>query len=193
MDKPVFTIAFDQLPPSVNEYLAPSVQYRGGKPFVHMYETRKAKAFKKIFGEALKREVKKQGWDKEITKDGHWYLECSFTQSRTNQDSNNYFKVLLDSMTGIVINDDKNVLPRVHRISYSTKDPGFKIALRKVEYVGLFRNEEARQNMIDEQCTSCRFYRGGKCSVLKQIEEARENEHYKKDTNSCIKFTFKKS
>lgn len=194
MDSPIFKLSFDRLPVSNNEYLRASIQYTtDDKPYVHYYETKKSKDFKKIYREALLREVHKTNWDKQQTEDGHWYLECTFRQSRTNQDSNNYFKVLLDSLTGYVIMDDKNVLPRVHKVTYDSKNPGFQIALRKVEYVGLFKNRDSRERMIEDKCNTCKFFRSGKCSVLKQITEGRENEYYDRKEDTCIKFTVKQS
>lgn len=194
MTSEIFKLSFDRLPVSNNEYLKSTIKYTtNGTPYVHRYESKKSKDFKKIYREKLKREIKRSGWDKDITKDGHWYLECVFTQSRTDQDCNNYFKILLDSLTGVVIDDDRNVLPRVHKVTYDPKNPGFKIALRKVEYVGLFKNSSDRDKLIEDKCTSCRFYRAGRCSVLISATEGRENEHYDRKENNCIKFTFKQS
>lgn len=186
-----FKITLDILPPSDNEYLVPGIQYKGGKAYPYKYESKVSKDFKKYFRSCLQREILRQSWDKSKTDDGHWYLECSFTQSRTNQDCNNYFKILLDAMKGYVIMDDKNILPRVHQVTYNPKNPHFTILLRKVEYIGLFKNEEKRKEFL-EGCQDCRFFRNGQCSILKKISEGRENEYYNKKENSCNKKVVKK-
>lgn len=186
-----FKITLDMLPPSNNDYLKPGIQYKGGKAYPYMYESKKSKDFKKYFRSCLQREILRQSWDRSKTSDGHWYLECSFTQSRINQDCNNYFKILLDSMTGYVIMDDKNILPRVHKVTYNAKHPHFTIVLRKVEYIGLFSNEEKRQKFL-EKCKDCRYFRDGQCAILKQISEGRENKYYQKNTNECNKKVVKK-
>lgn len=140
-----------------------------------MYETKVAKDFKKRFIAYLKREVKKQGWDSEITKDGHWYLDCVFYQSRTNEDNNNYYKILCDSLTGIVIDDDKNVLVRTQKVMYDSKKPRFSAVLHKVKYKGIFKSEEDEQLFVESNCINCkRFNRN--CSILKKAREGRVQE-----------------
>ena len=186
-------MSFNSLPPSVNKYLRPAVRNTGGRSYPYMYESREAKDFKKFFGDALKRKVKESGWDKSITGDGHWYLECSFVQKRKDEDPSNYLKILLDSLTGIVIEDDNNILPRVHRVSYNSKNPRFSIVLKRVEYVGLFNSSDNRDELIENQCGSCRFFREGKCSVLTSITDGKENDNYDASKNICFKFTERKS
>lgn len=186
-----FKIKFNVLPPSANEYIKPRVNFVNGRAFPGVYESSKSKEFKKYFREALMREAKKQNWDKSITEDGHWYLECSFTQMRTNQDCNNYFKILLDSLTGYIIMDDKNILPRVHQVKYDPKNPSFSLVLRKVQYVGLFKNEQ-QKNDFESKCESCRFYRDGGCSILNKIKASRVTQEYNESENTCKKYTERK-
>lgn len=186
-----FKVALDILPPSNNEYLKPGIQYKNGKAFPYMYESAKSKDFKKYFRSVLLREIEQQEWDRSVTSSGHWYLEAKFVQSRVDQDCNNYFKILLDSMTGYAFVDDKNVLPRVHNVTYNSKSPSFTLVLRRVAYIGLFENESTK-NKFQENCIDCKFYKNGKCAVLKQIYEGRENDYYIKESNTCSKQVIKK-
>lgn len=173
--KDKFVIKFDQLPPSVNEYLKPSARIVNGKDVVHMYETKKAKDFKKRFGAYLKREVKKQNWDIELTKDGHWFLDIIFVQKRTNEDNNNYFKILCDSMKDICIDDDKNLLVRPQWVMYDAKNPCFKAVLHKVNYIGIFKDENEHNSFVDNNCIGCKRYNRN-CSILRKAKEGRIQE-----------------
>lgn len=186
-----FKITLDILPPSINEYLAPGIRYIGGKPTPYTYETTRSKEFKRYFRMCLQREMEKQNWDRSVTSEGHWYLECIFVQSRTNQDCNNYFKILLDAMTGYIITDDKNILPRVHKVTYDSKNPSFSIVLRKVEYEGLFSSAKIKDEFISK-CSDCRYFKNGGCAILKKISEGRENEFYDSKNNTCKKYITKK-
>jgi Holliday junction resolvase RusA-like endonuclease len=170
-----FLIAYKGLPPSVNAYLRPAIRMVDDEPVPYMYETKVAKDFKKAFGAYLKREVKKQKWNIEETKGGHWYLDIVFVQSRTNEDNNNYFKVLCDAMVGIVIEDDRNILVRPQMVLYNPKNPSFKAVLHRVAYTGIFKNEQTHDKFIEDNCSGCkRFNRN--CSILKKAREGRIQE-----------------
>lgn len=167
-----FIIQYDILPVSVNNYLRPSAIIKDDKAVIHMYETMEAKNWKKRFIAYCKREVKKQNWDMSITSDGHWYLDCIFYQSRTNQDNNNYYKVLCDSLTGTVIIDDKNVLVRTQKVMYDTKSPRFVAVLKPVEYTGIFKDEEQFNQFQNSNCFQCKK-NVDKCTILKKAKMGR--------------------
>lgn len=191
MNNKELLIKYDGLPPSNNKYLVPSCTIRGGKAFPSVYESKESKEFKRHFSGYLKQLVNNTGWDIGETKRGHWYLDCVFVQSRTNQDSNNFFKVLLDSMTKVVFDDDSNILVRVQKVSYSPSNPRFELLLHKADYVGVFEDEDSYIGFKDN-CQSCSRYRNGSCSILKSIEENREV----KELNSaleCEEYKRKKS
>lgn len=173
MDKLV--VHYQGLPPSVNEYLKPSAVIKDDKAHVHMYETKKAKDFKHMFRAYLRNEVKRQGWDIEATADGHWYLDCVFYMPRTNADSDNRYKVLLDSMTGVATKDDKNVLARTQMVLYDAKKPRFSIILHKVKYRGIFRSEEDYERFFKDNCQQCNKD-ANKCTVRKKALEGRVTE-----------------
>jgi Holliday junction resolvase RusA-like endonuclease len=176
-----FIINYDELPISVNNYLKPSAVVKGGKAFVHMYETKESKDWKKRFGAYLKREVRKQNWDKSITSEGHWYLDCVFVQARTNQDNNNYYKILCDTLTDIVTEDDKNIMVRTQKVMYDSKNPRFMAVLRPVEYRGIFNTEEAEANFLEHNCSLCKK-KTETCAILRKAREGRIQEEINNGT-----------
>lgn len=184
------TISFDVLPPSVNQYLKPRIGYVGDDmPYSYMEETEQSRKFKKAYRIAAQRAIKQQGWDKNVTAYGHWYLDCEFVLQATNQDNHNFYKILMDALEGYAYLNDKNIEPRTQRISYNSKNPRFTVHLRMTDYVGLFDSiDEAKA--FKEQCRPCRFYRDGKCSVLRKCLEARENKDFK--DHKCLKRVEKK-
>ncbi|MGE6347869.1 RusA family crossover junction endodeoxyribonuclease [Bacillus mycoides] len=181
-----FEIIYDSNPISVNNYLRPSAVVKGGKAFVHMYETKESKDWKKRFIAYLKREMRKQNWNVEATKSGHWFLECYFIQSRTNQDSNNYFKILADSLTEAgVIDDDKNLLVQVKRVLYDAKKPRFYAVLRPVEYTGIFNNEKHYNQFFEDNCFNCKKD-SEKCAILRKAKEGRIQEDIEQDNKGFV-------
>ena len=189
----IFRTSFDKLPPSVNRYLLPSVATRGGKSYVHMYESKEAKDFKKLFGEKLKREVKRQGWNINETEEGQWFCDVIIIQTRSNADSHNYFKILLDTMEGIVFINDKNVQIRTPRVFIGDKNnQGFQLKVQKTKNIGLFNDEQSLNKQVDN-CKECKFYRNGGCSILKAIKESRLKDEFDLANQTCTKFTKKKS
>ena len=187
-----FKVSFDKLPPSVNNYIRPAVDNRGGRAYVKMYETKEAKDFKKIFREKLRREVKRQNWNYETTKEHQWYCDVIFIQTRINADSHNYFKILLDSMEGIVFDNDKNVQVRTPRVFIGNSDKqGFQLRVSKTENFGLFNSEELMSNQL-EKCESCRYYRNGDCSILRAIKESRLKDEFDMINQTCTKYVEKK-
>lgn len=165
-------INYDELPISVNQYLKPTSRISGGKPVAYMYESTQAKDFKKRFQAFLKRTVRDQGWDINKTEQGHWILECIFVQSRTNQDNNNYYKILCDAMSGIAFIDDKNILVQTKMVMYDSKNPRFSAVLKKAQYIGIFKNEEQLEEFKTSNCSSCKKSTD-KCAIFKKAIEGR--------------------
>ncbi|MED3440311.1 RusA family crossover junction endodeoxyribonuclease [Bacillus subtilis] len=178
-------MSYDELPPSVNKYLRPSAKIVNGRAMVHMYETKEAKDFKKRFRAYLNREIRKQNWDYNKTIEGHWFLDCVFYQSRVNEDNNNYFKILCDSLKGIVIDDDKNLLVRPQKVLYDSKNPRFKAVLHKAEYVGIFKDENELNDFKNNNCIGCKRY-SRNCSILKKAMEGRVQEQITSNGDSRI-------
>lgn len=140
-----------------------------------MYESKKAKDWKKRFKAYLKREVRKQKWDLSQTSEGHWVLECVFVQARTNQDNNNYFKILCDALTDIVTIDDKNLLVQTKKVLYDAKNPRFYALLRPAEYKGVFNSEEHYNKFFESNCLNCKK-NSEKCTILRKAKEGRLQE-----------------
>lgn len=163
----------------------PTYVKKGNKIFPSMYESNESKAFKKHFQNYLKQLIANSDWDIEQTREGHWYLDCVFVQSRTNQDSNNFFKILLDSMTGVLFIDDSNILVRVQKVLYNPKNPRFVATLKPVEYVGLFKNKE-QLNEFEDKCSTCSRYRNGSCSILKSLKGNREVAELKLEDSKLV-------
>lgn len=189
-----FKISLDALPTSVNAYLKFKVQNRGSYSYVESYESKEAVAFKKYFQQKLKNEIKKQNWNIDVTSDfsKHWYLELKFRNDRAGQDTNNYYKVLMDAMTGLVYVDDQNIHARTHMSIIDKNNPGFDLVLRRVPYVGIFKNESEKDNFINNKCSDCRFFRDGKCRILQDAIEGRANPELNYDTLECEKYIKKK-
>lgn len=184
------SISIDMLPLSVNEYLKPSYANKGGKIIPYMRESATSKNFKSKFRDVLKAKIKEFDWDIEDTKDGHWYLDCEFVQTRTNQDSNNFFKILLDSMTGLLIDDDKNILVRVNRISYDSKNPHMELRLHKVSYIGVFDNLEEIDKLKTEYCSTCS--KNKRCALIKKGIDGYESAPFYKDGEEVVCDSYKK-
>lgn len=188
----IFRISYDKLPPSVNNYLKPKVVKKTARTYAALYETKEAKDFKKLFGEKLKREVRRQNWDIRQTESHQWFLDVIFIQTRIDADSHNYYKILLDSMENIVFANDKNILVRTHRVFYGNKDKqGFQLKLSKGTHVGLF-NDKEMVNLQTTKCESCRYYSGGQCSILKAIMDARLVDEFDIERQECKKYTKRK-
>lgn len=183
-----FYIKYDELPLSVNQYLKPSARIVGGKPLAYLYESKESKDWKKRFVAYLKREAVKQKWDKSITSKGHWYLDCIFVQARTNQDNNNYYKLLCDALTeSEIIEDDKNILVRTQRVMYDSKNPHFYAVLKPVEYMGIFNNEEEYEQFVKDSGLN-----PDKSAVLKKAREGRVQEQIVRGSDGKLQYVKKK-
>lgn len=152
--KEVFELEMDFLPISVNKYLVPSYTKKDRRIIPLLRESAESTAYKEKMAIVLKRAIHEQGWDKKVTEEDHWILECEFVQTRRNQDSHNFFKILIDSLVGHVIMDDKNVLVKTNNVKYDKKGKT-KIRLTRADYIGLFDNEEQINRFESDFCSSC--------------------------------------
>ena len=165
------------IPLSVNHYLGTRVVSKNGRPMAIVYETGDAKKYKKAFGEYIKEQVALQKWIMPTDKTQHIYCDCVFYFDRTDKDCNNYFKLLLDSITEseCVWIDDKIVCERVHRIYYDSANPRIELEIYPVEYSGIFDNQE-QLDIFENKCKICQRYKRN-CSILKKAKEGRiQNE-----------------
>ena len=154
------------IPPSVNHYLAYRVVKKGNRYMAMSYKTKESTDYKKQFIDYVKKEVEKQGW-KFRAGDKHLYVDCIFYFPRIDMDTNNYFKLLLDSITEsrVVWDDDNFVCERVNRIFYDSKNPRIELVIYDVPYIGIF-DTEAEKDQFIKKCSNCKRY-ARNCSILK--------------------------
>lgn len=175
MEKKILKLT-SPIPLSVNHYLGTRAILKNGKPMAMMYETGDAKKYKKEFGEYIKEQVKLQNWTMSEDKTQHIYCDCVFYFDRTDKDCNNYFKLLLDSITEseVVWIDDNVVCERVNRIYYDHSNPRIELEIYPVEYIGIFDNIE-QLDYFEDKCKACKRYNRN-CSILKKAKEGRIQE-----------------
>ena len=163
------------LPPSVNDYLGKKVAYSFGKPYVLVYETIKAKAYKKRMQKILQREVINNGWNKTNELQ---YVICDITVylSQKKRDSDNMFKCLLDSFKEAdIIYDDCMIIPRVRDVFIESSNPRIEVELKLADKIGIFENSSEFEKFKENNCYNCKKYRtyGERCSQLKASIENR--------------------
>ena len=154
------------IPPSVNHYLAYRVVKKGSKYMAMSYKTKDAINYMKYFIPYVKDQVKKQGWIMDNNKSQHYYLDCVFYFDRADRDANNYFKLSLDSITQAecVWIDDTQVCERVQGIFYDNKNPRIEMTLKRVDYIGIFKDNSQLEN-FKSNCIGCSRYKRN-CSIL---------------------------
>ena len=164
------------IPMSVNHYLGTRVVMKNKKPMAMVYETGDAKKYKKIFGEYIKEQVKLQNWIMSKDKTQHIYCDCVFYFDRMDKDCNNYFKLLLDSITEseVVWIDDNVVCERVNRIYYDSSNPRIELSIYRTDYIGIFDNKK-QLDEFEIKCKTCKRYKRN-CSLLKKAKEGRIQE-----------------
>lgn len=164
------------MPLSVNHYLGTRVIIKNKKPMAMIYETSEAKRYKKAFIKYIKEQVIKQNFKSDMNLAQHYYCDCVFYFDRIDKDCNNYFKLLLDSITEseVVWADDNTVCERVNRIYYDAKKPRIELSIYPVQYIGIFDNQE-QLDCFEGKCKNCKRY-ARNCSILKKAKEGRIQE-----------------
>lgn len=128
-------------------------------------EGRKVKA--RIQGEArVQFEQQKDKWDYDWTRTNYCYQDSVIIFAKRGSDDNNVYKLLNDSLEGILYENDSRVLVRTQKIMYSSKNPKMVVTLRPVDFIGIFDDEKSLDK-FKESCISCSRYRNGSCSILK--------------------------
>ena len=162
--------------PSVNHYLGYRTVRKGGKYLAVSYKKPEAVKYQKNFKEYIIKESLIQHWDKVDDKYSHIYFDCVFYFPRIDMDCNNYFKCMLDAVTmaETVWGDDTQCCERVQGLYYDNKNPRVEITISKVDYVGIFNNEEHLCG-FEDKCKSCSRYKRN-CKILRQAKEGRIQE-----------------
>ena len=164
------------IPLSVNHYLGTRAILKNGKPMAMVYETGEAKKYKKEFIKYIHEQIKEQDWNLPVTKTQHFYCDCVFYFDRIDKDCNNYFKLLLDSITEseAIWADDNVVCERVNRIYYDSSNPRIELEIYPVDYIGIFDNQEQLNN-FEDKCKTCKRY-SRNCSILQKAKDGRIQE-----------------
>lgn len=110
-------------------------------------------------------------WDYEWTKENYVYQDAFIVFARRGSDDNNIYKLLNDSLEGIVYDNDSRVLVRTQQIVYDSKNPRVEIEISPVDYKGIFKDLGDYSLFIGrckfEEKKGCSKFRNGSCSILK--------------------------
>lgn len=179
-----------KIPPSVNHYIAYRTVYKNGRPMSMSYKTKESLEFKKEFSEYLIQEVKNQGWDLEVNKTQHFYIDTIYYFRAKGSDPSNYFKLLLDTITDTqkIWIDDDVALERVQAVYYDSLNPRMEIHIHPVEYIGIFNNTD-ELNDFKSRCLMCKYNKRN-CSVLKKAVDGKIQEEITREDNilRCFKY-----
>lgn len=119
-----------------------------------------------IQGRARVQLLEHPDWDYEWTKENFVYQDAVIYFARRGSDDNNIYKLLNDSLEGIVYDNDSRVLVRTQRIVYDSKNPRIEVSIKPVDFVGIFKDRETYEEFATI-CSGCSRYRNGGCSILK--------------------------
>lgn len=162
-----------EIPPSVNHYLAIRTIVKNGRPMAINYKTKEALKYQKNFIEYIRREVEAQNWELIPNKTQHFYIDAVFYFGKTNQDANNYFKVMLDAITDtqLIWMDDNVTCERVQGIYYDAENPRVELRIHPTDYIGVFDNA-SQLAQFEANCVGCKRYKRN-CSLLRNAKEGR--------------------
>ena len=180
------------LPPSVNDYLGYKVLWRNKKAVVFPYKKEKALKFNKLVKDKLSKLVKETGWEEA---DEYTYVVCKVKVylEKKRQDSDNLFKVLLDSINSVegLLYDDSMIIPYVEDVKIDSKNPRLEVELYLADKIGVF-NRDQHSEFIKKNCSNCtRFKRN--CGLLKDSVHNKVKEEISIETLSCTARKVKKT
>lgn len=182
------------IPPSVNHYLSYRAVLRkqDGKPMAMSYKTQAAQDYRAAFAEYVRSEVERQGWSVDVNHAQHYYVDGDFFFPKTNMDSNNYWKVLLDAITDtkLVWGDDNTVCERVRRIQYDSANPRIELTIYPVDYIGIFDNAQQLEDFRSSNCADCIRLKNN-CSIFNKAIQGRIQPEI--NNMACAKRKVKKS
>jgi Holliday junction resolvase RusA-like endonuclease len=129
---------------------------------------------KQLITKATKQQMKKQEWDFEYTKENYIYMDTIIYFNRKGRDDNNIYKLLCDTLEGIVYENDSRVLIRTQKVLYDTENPRVEVHLHPVDYIGIFDSHDI-MTQFESVCKGCKRY-ARNCSILKAAKEGRIQE-----------------
>lgn len=164
------------VPTSINKLYINEYQYDGrtkqrvptGRRILSK-EGRTVKA--QIQGRARVQLLDQTDWDFEWTKENYVYQDAIIYFARRGSDDNNIYKLLNDSLEGIVYDNDSRVLVRTQHIVYDAKNPRIEVSIKPVDFVGIFKDKHTYEEFT-ARCefggeNGCSRFRNGGCSILK--------------------------
>lgn len=163
------------LPMSVNHI------YGKGK-WGNTYLKTEGKQYKEVNIKYIRKEVKKQDWDK--LKEGEYcYLDEVVYMNKAGRDADNLKKLTQDTITEskVVWVDDKYCLPRTNRIYIDKYNPRQEIILTPTNTIGIFDTKEEYEEFLS-CCKKCKRYKRN-CSILKSLLENKIHEDVDKIDN----------
>ena len=177
-------------PPSVNHYMGYRAILKNGKPMAIPYKTAEAVSFCKKFAKIITSAVNEQGWDVPLDSNKHIYVDALFYFPRLRMDCNNYWKVLLDTITDtqLIWKDDDIVCERAQGIFYDAVNPRIELTIHPVDYIGVFENA-SQLDQFESRCIGCTRY-ARNCSILRQAKAGKIQDDV--DGNVCMKYKAKK-
>lgn len=151
-------------------------------------------------GEACKKEIQKQAteqmkhqdWDYEWTagKNNFLYQDAYIFFNRRGRDPDNIYKLLNDSLEGIVYENDSRVLVRTRKILFDKDNPKVELIITPVEYVGVFKSQKDA-NVFESNCSGCTRYLNGRCSILQDSISGTIREEISEVDGSIVCNTYK--
>lgn len=135
-------------------------------------------------------QMRDQEWNFDWTKDNYLYQDAVIYFPRRGMDDNNIYKLLNDSMEGIVFDNDSRVLTRTQKILYDSDNPRVEITYTPVDYIGIFDSPDELQE-FESFCETCSRYLNGRCSILNDSKAGKIREEVQH--NYCTKYKEKKT
>lgn len=139
---------------------------------------------KKQIQEQATKQLSKQMWDYEFTKDHYIFMDAIIYFNRLGRDDNNIYKLNNDALEKIVYDNDSRVLTRTQRIYYDKENPRIELTFSRVNYIGIFDNQN-ELNDFEDKCKTCMRYKNN-CSILVAAKESRIQEEINGKT--CLKY-----
>ena len=151
------------------------------------YKTKDAQRYQREFKNYVISEAKNQNWNTQTNKSRHFYVDAVFYFARTDQDANNYFKVMLDAITDtqLIWEDDNVVCERVQAIYYDSNNPRVELTIYPTDYIGVFENSSQLEK-FESNCVGCKRYKRN-CSLLKNAKEGRIQKEI--DGECCLRYS----
>lgn len=172
------------LPPSVNDYLGYKVLWKRGRAVVFPYKKQKALDFMNLVAKKLATFVDNGEW-KLTDKNTYVICEVDVFLNKKRRDSDNLFKVLLDSIneTEGLIYDDSLIIPRVRNVVIDVNNPRLEVELKVADKVGIFTSQEYKL-FIENNCEKCSRYKRN-CSLLKACIENKIKDEVNIESLNC--------